>query len=180
MNVYSFNDICKTLTGFDAYGFYVPKSKKDWLCIARQMMSGLAIIWNMPEYVTAPSEGLELFDKSYEDFCKKYDSRYFTLNVLFSYITDMTSDEELLNDREYAGNVPLPVTASLETLMYRIYLRFAKAVAKAYICEYKDKGLINDISMSKWLKENNLATFRQFVDRQNSKTIKGQEKKMKT
>ncbi len=166
MSVYSFNDICKTLTGFDAYGFYVPKNKKDWLCIARQMMSGLAIIWNMPEYVTAPSKGLELFDKSYEDFCKKYDSRYFTLNVLFSYITDMTLDEELLNDREYAGNVPLPVTASLEMLMYRIYLRFAKAVAKAYICEYKDKGLIGDISMSKWLKENNLATFRQFVDQQ--------------
>ena len=167
MSTYSFNDICKTLIGFDAHDFCIPQNKRDWLCIARQMMSGVAIIWNMPEFVTAPSAGLELFGKSYEDFCEKYDSRYCTLNVLFSYITNMTSDEELGNDREYAGDVPLPITANLEMLIYRIYLRFAKAIAKAYICEYKDKGLISDISMSKWLKENSLATFRQFVDRYN-------------
>lgn len=159
MSTYSFNDICKTLTGFDAHDFCIPQNKKDWLCIARQMMSGVAIIWNMPEYVTAPSAGLELFGKSYEDFCEKYDSRYCTLNVLFSYITNMTSDEELVNDNEN--------TTTSDMLMYRIYLRFAKAVAKAYICEYTDKGLIKNTSMSKWLKENSLATFRQFVDRHN-------------
>lgn len=161
---YSFNDICKMITGTDANNICTPEKESDWLSIAKHIMAGFSIITNMPEWVKRPADALLICDSTLDKFTEKYADT--SLEALYSFVTEESANDYLLDDEEDedSGTVKGCISrqnVSRNTLMNRAYVHFAKAIAKAYICQNAERD--GRRSVGKFLDENRLETFGQFL-----------------
>lgn len=161
---YSFNDICKAMAGTDASDICTPEKESDWLSIAKHIMAGFSIITNMSEWAKRPADGLLLCDKTIDNFIKNYTDK--SLEALYSFITEESVNNYLLDDEEdeSGGTVKGCISrqnVSRHTLTNRAYVHFAKAIAKAYICQNAERD--GRRSVGKFLEENCLETFGQFL-----------------
>lgn len=134
---YSFNDICKTTTGTDASDICTPEKESDWLSVAKHIIAGFSIITN----------------KRPADAPLIYDSTLDNLEALYSFVTEGSVNDYLLHDE----------TDEDRQMMNRAYAHFAKAIAKAYICQNAERD--GRKSVGKFLEENRLETFSQFLYR---------------
>lgn len=137
---YSFNDICKTITGTDANDICTPEKESDWLSVAKHIIAGFSIITN----------------KRPADAPLIYDSTLDNLEALYYFITKESANDYLLDDETDED-------VSRNALMNRAYAHFAKAIAKAYICQNAERD--GKKTVGKFLEENCLETFGQFLYR---------------
>lgn len=132
---YSFNDICRMITGTDANDICTPEKESDWLSIAKHIIAGFGIITNK-----RPDNALLIYDSTLDN-----------LEALYEFITKESVNDYLLDDEKE------------RQMMNRTYAHFAKAVAKAYICQNAERDGKKPIG--KFLGENRLETFGQFLFR---------------
>lgn len=163
MKEYTFDDICETITSMDANNICCPINEKDWLCVAKHIMAGFSIITGMDEWVKHPADGLVLFDKTFDNFKDTY--AHASLNTLYYFITGELANTYLLDDGNDEDGETVKGCVSRQnvkrrTLMNRAYAHFAKAAAKAYICE--NEACDGKKSISKFLEELHLESFGQF------------------
>lgn len=134
---YSFNDICKAMTGTDASDICTPEKESDWLSVVKHIIAGFSVITNYPD-----------------DILLVYDSTFDNLEALYFFITGESVNDNLLDDETDED-------VSRNTLMNRAYAHFAKAIAKAYICQNAERD--GRKSVSKFLEKHRLETFGQFL-----------------
>lgn len=134
---YSFNDICKTITGTDANDICTPENESDCLSVAKHIIAGFRIITNTPV----------------ADALLIYDSTLDNLEALYEFITKESVNDYLLDDE----------TDKNRHTMNRTYAHFAKAITKAYICQNAERD--GRKSTGKFLEENHLSSFGQFLFR---------------
>lgn len=149
---YSFNDICRMITGTDANDIYIPEKESDWLSVAKHIIAGYSTITNMPEWVKCPTDGLIYCGITLDKFIEKYVDT--SLEKLYSFITAESVNDYLLDDETDED-------VSRYALMNKTYTHFAKAIAKAYICQNAERD--GRKSVCKFLKENCFETFGQFL-----------------
>lgn len=125
------------ITGTDANNICTPEKESDWSSVARHIIAGFSIITNTPA----------------ADTLLIYDSTLDNLEALYEFITKESVNDCLLDD-EMDKN---------RHTMNRTYAHFAKAVAKAYICQNAERD--GRKSTGKFLEENHLETFGQFLFR---------------
>ena len=152
---YSFNDICRMITGTDADDVCAPEKKSDWLSVAKYIMAGFSTI-TKPEWVNIrPIDILHICDSTFGDdtfdkFAEKYADT--SLETLYTFVTEESASEYLLDDEE-----------DRNALMNRAYDYFAKAIARAYICQNAERDGRKPVS--RFLEEKRLETFKQFLFR---------------
>lgn len=151
---YSFNDICQTITGTDANDICTPEKESDWLSVAKHIIAGYSVITNMPEWVKCPADGLICCDSTFDIFNEIYADT--SLETLYSFVTAESVNDYLLDDETDED-------VSRYALMNRAYAHFAKAIAKAYICQNAERDGRKPVG--KYLEEIRLETFGQFLFR---------------
>lgn len=151
---YSFNDICKAITGTDANDICTPEKESDWLSVAKHIIAGYSIITNMPEWVKCSADGLICCGITLDKFTEIYADT--SLETLYSFITEESANDYLLDDETDED-------ASRYALLNKAYAHFAKAIAKAYICQNAERDGRKPVG--KYLEENRLETFGQFLYR---------------
>lgn len=140
---YSFNDICRMITGTDANDICAPEIESDWLNVAKHIVAGFSIVTN----------------KRPADAPLIYDSTLDNLEALYESITKESVNDYLLDDE----------TDKDRHTMNRAYVHFAKGIAKAYICQNVERD--GDKSVGKFLAENRLETFDQFLYRKTGEFV---------
>lgn len=151
---YSFNDICRMITGTDVNDICTPEKESDWLSVAKHIIAGYSIITNMPEWVKCPADGLIYCGITLDKFTEKYADT--SLKKLYSFVTAESVNDYLLDDETDED-------VSRKALMNRAYVHFAKAIAKAYICQNAERD--DKKPVGKFLEENCFETFGQFLYR---------------
>ena len=154
LQVTTFNDICRAIAGTDANDICTPEKESDWLSVAKHIIAGYSIITNMPEWVKHPADGLIYCGITLDKFTKKYADT--SLEKLYSFVTAESVNDYLLDDETDED-------VSRNALMNKTYAQFAKAIAKAYICQNAERD--GRKSVGKFLEENRLETFSQFLYR---------------
>ena len=153
---YTFNELCRDFTGCYADDIPLPEKKADWQYVARQLISGGAVLDGHPDWVINLSEVIQTLDYTYEDFQEKH-GEHQTLSYLLYYLTSYEDWEEVLTDE---------CSKVKRQQMNSLYQRFAKACLKCYIVQENEIGHISKmVSPTAWLKEHNLETFEQFCFR---------------
>ena len=164
---YSFNDICKMITGTDANNICTPEKESDWLSIAKHIMAGFSIITNMPEWVKRPADALLICDSTLDKFTEKYADT--SLEALYSFVTEESANDYLLDDEEDEDSGTVKGCISRQNVSRRAYVHFAKAIAKAYICQNAERD--GRKSVGKFLEEHHLETFGQFLYRKTGEFV---------
>ena len=137
---FSFEEVCEALTGKKAIHISLPEKQADWDYVARQLVSGGAVLDQHPEWVINPTEAMQTFGYDREDFEKKF--KHQNLTMLFYYLTSYENDEEILDTNYYNRKA-----------MNSLYIRLARACLKCHCPK---------VSPTAWLKEHELGTFSQF------------------
>lgn len=152
----SLDTLCINLTGNTADGILI--QDKDWMYLARRFMTVYALLCNMPDWVTNPTEGLTECEMTFENFEKVYEGiatpagcPNYTLKQLFEYIADDCKSDDIILFSD--GDKQSPKVCSADTSldfsfldrknnrqpMNRLYKELAKAIAKAYMSLYSRK-----------------------------------------
>ena len=142
------------ITGTDANDICTPEKESDWMSIAKHIIAGYSSITNMPEWVKCPADGLTYCGITLDKFIEKYADT--SLEKLYSFITAESVNDCLLDDETDED-------VSRYALMSKAYAHFAKAIAKAYICQNAERDGRKPVS--KFFEENRLETFGQFLFR---------------
>lgn len=152
----SFDTLCMNLTGKPAGEILIRKiRKKDWMYFARRFMAAYSLLDGFaPEYAANPTEGLDTYDLTFENFKKTYGddaSKNYTLKQLFEYIVEDTDSGDIILRsnidklaRKFIGESYDPalcsrVGKSLQKDTSRIYKELSNAIAKAYMSMYSLK-----------------------------------------